>query len=338
LTLIGADDTGTDTQTLAFDDATATTTQTLLTLDGSQSLKLITSGSLTVSNTDSTTLTLIGTSKFVDGTSPANAVFNGGSVGIGVADPETSASLEVSSTTKGLLPPRLTQAQMNVVASPVEGLTVYCSDCTVKGLYVFTGSAWEQLAGQAVAAQETASSSGETWMTMNLGAQRVATSPTDGAAYGDLYQWGRTTDGHEKRNSTAVAGPVASGSEGANFITSGTGDWLSTRDDTRWGATKTANDPCPTGYRVPTLAELDAERLLFATNDAAGAFGSILKLPLAGNRNGSSGAIGAVGAAGYYWASTSINSYARFILIGSSEVKIDYNARATGFSVRCIKE
>lgn len=39
------------------------------------------------------------------------------------------------------------------------------------------------------------------WLDRNLGATQVATSPTDSLAYGDLYQWGRLRDGHEKRNS-----------------------------------------------------------------------------------------------------------------------------------------
>ena len=221
-------------------------------------------------------------------------------VGIGTTTPEASAALDITSTTQGLLPPRLTQTQMSAIASPVEGLMVYCLDCASKGIYVFTGTAWEQLAGGSLVMQEVTSPSGKIWMAINLGAPQVATSSTDAAAYGDLYQWGRTTDGHEKRNSTVVAGPVASGSEGANFITNGTtpNDWLSTQDDTRWGATKTANDPCPTGYRVPTETELNAERLLFATSNAAGAFGSVLKLPVAGYRSGSTGALVDVGTFG----------------------------------------
>ena len=261
-------------------------------------------------------------------------------VGIGTTTPEASAALDVTSTTRGFLPPRLTQAQMNTVASPVEGLMVYCSDCAAKGMYVYTGSVWEQLGGDAVVTQEVVSSSGETWMARNLGAQQVATSSTDAAAYGDLYQWGRTTDGHEKRNSTVVAGPVASGSEGANFITSGTTpfDWLSTQDDTRWGATKTANDPCPTGYRVPTETELNAERLLFATNDTAGAFGSVLKLPLAGIRNNSTGQLFNATGSGYYWSSTIASIRARYLIFYISGANMNTHHRAFGFSVRCIKE
>ena len=42
---------------------------------------------------------------------------------------------------------------------------------------------------------------GETWMDRNLGATRAATSSTDAASYGDLYQWGRASDGHQCRSS-----------------------------------------------------------------------------------------------------------------------------------------
>ena len=42
---------------------------------------------------------------------------------------------------------------------------------------------------------------GKTWMDRNLGASQVATSSSDAAAYGDLYQWGRRADGHQCRNS-----------------------------------------------------------------------------------------------------------------------------------------
>ena len=192
----------------------------------------------------------------------------------------------------------------------------------------------------AISATDVVGPTGKIWMDRNLGASQVATSSTDAASYGDLYQWGRTTDGHEKRNATVVAGPVASGSEGANFITSGTtpNDWLSAQDDTRWGATKTANDPCPTGYRVPTETELNAERLLFATNDAAGAFGSVLKLPVAGNRYFITGAFTYVGTYGTYWSSTIGGTDARYLYFSSSNTNMYSYHRADGYSVRCIKD
>ena len=186
---------------------------------------------------------------------------------------------------------------------------------------------------------EVTGPNGNIWMDRNLGATQAATSISDAASYGDLYQWGRTTDGHEKRNSTVVAGPVASGTEGANFIASFTTprDWLSTQDNTRWGATKTANDPCPRGYRVPTETELNAERLLFATDDAAGAFGSVLKLPVAGNRT-STGALNKVGANGFYWSSTTEGTRAGYLYFNGSFTIMNSSSRVLGNSVRCIKD
>jgi hypothetical protein len=53
----------------------------------------------------------------------------------------TSAALEVQSTTKGFLPPRMTQAQMIAIVDAVEGLMVYCTDCNPKGVY-FYNNGW----------------------------------------------------------------------------------------------------------------------------------------------------------------------------------------------------
>ena len=56
----------------------------------------------------------------------------------------TSAALEVESTSKGFLPPRMTQSQMNAVSNPATGLLVYCTNCSTPGLYVYNGSSWTE--------------------------------------------------------------------------------------------------------------------------------------------------------------------------------------------------
>ncbi|MCX6306903.1 MAG: hypothetical protein NT040_18205 [Bacteroidetes bacterium] len=48
--------------------------------------------------------------------------------------PNSAAMLDVKSTTKGLLPPRMSHAEMNAIASPAFGLIVYCTDCGATGL------------------------------------------------------------------------------------------------------------------------------------------------------------------------------------------------------------
>lgn len=271
-------------------------------------------------------------------------------VGIGTQSPDNSAALEIQSTDKGLLPPRVTNVQMNAITTPAEGLMVYCTDCATKGLYVFNGNFWQSSENSnTVSIVEVTSTTGKVWMDRNLGASRAATSSTDSIAYGDLYQWGRNSDGHQSRTSSPAAGPVASGGEGSNFITvsSSPKDWLSTQDDTRWdGGTKGAHDPCPNGYRVPTEVEWEAERdnggsgfwgTGSAQDNAAGAFASPLKLPGAGRR-WYDGVIYGEDVSGGYWSSTVSGTDARRLYFGSSATNWDADGRAYGYSVRCIKD
>ena len=63
--------------------------------------------------------------------------------GIGTTTPDPSAQLEVSSTSKGFLPPRMTTEQRDLITAPVAGLVVWCSDCASEGeLQVYNGTAW----------------------------------------------------------------------------------------------------------------------------------------------------------------------------------------------------
>ncbi|GAA3991322.1 hypothetical protein [Hymenobacter antarcticus] len=66
------------------------------------------------------------------------------SVGIGTAAPDASAALDVTTTTQGLLPPRLTAAQRDAIASPAAGLLVFHTDAS-QGIYYFTGVVWVNL-------------------------------------------------------------------------------------------------------------------------------------------------------------------------------------------------
>jgi hypothetical protein len=61
-------------------------------------------------------------------------------VGIGTSTPAASAKLEISSTTQGFLPPRMTTAQRDAISSPATGLTIY--NTTLKSVEVYNGTAW----------------------------------------------------------------------------------------------------------------------------------------------------------------------------------------------------
>jgi hypothetical protein len=65
-----------------------------------------------------------------------------GEIGIGTSSPSASAILDITSTTKGFLPPRMTTTQKNAIATPAAGLVVY--DTTLNKLCVYT-TAWETI-------------------------------------------------------------------------------------------------------------------------------------------------------------------------------------------------
>ncbi len=63
-----------------------------------------------------------------------------GNLGIGTSSPNANAILDVTSTTKAFMPPRMTTAQKNSVASPTAGMVVYDTD--MKGISFYNGTAW----------------------------------------------------------------------------------------------------------------------------------------------------------------------------------------------------
>ncbi|MDA3928055.1 MAG: FISUMP domain-containing protein, partial [Prolixibacteraceae bacterium] len=182
---------------------------------------------------------------------------------------------------------------------------------------------------------------GKTWMDRNLGASRAAASSTDNQAYGDLYQWGRAADGHEKRNSPTTSTRSSSDTPGhGNFITTSSSpyDWRSPQNGNLWQGVDGVNNPCPSGYRLPTGAEWDAELNSWGSNNAAGAFASPLKLPMAGSRLNNSGSLYTVGSFGYCWSSTVVGDGSQGLYFYNSTAGPFNGDRAGGLSVRCIKD
>jgi uncharacterized protein (TIGR02145 family) len=272
------------------------------------------------------------------------------------ADP--SAMLDVKSANKGMLVPRMAQADIESIADPANGLLVYNTDDNRFYFYDGTAAEWKEVAlgagtitpgGTPPAAGEvTNPTTGKTWMDKNLGAEQVATAYNDPLSYGDLYQWGRATEGHEKRTSTALesgqattAAPNLGNAWDGIFLITSSGivsDWLATTDNTLWQGVSGPNNPCPSGFRLPTQVELQAEVDTWETQNPAGAFGSVLKLPSAGSRSGNNGGITYAGTYPQLWTSTVSNPYSIFFGVYSTSVYVGTAAREGGYSVRCIKD
>jgi uncharacterized protein (TIGR02145 family) len=183
------------------------------------------------------------------------------------------------------------------------------------------------------------------FMCHNLGVANTSADPFTPSweINGGYWQWGR--------KEMAAAGPSGPGSgqakegeiSGWNTNDAPNGAWKD--------GLKTVNDPCPSGYRVPTKAEWDGalkNNILSnvgswensSTNYSCGKkIGDLLFLPAAGVRSNTNGALNLRGNSGFYWSSTEDGSTEAWILFFSSGNAFTYYyGRAYGRSVRCIAE
>jgi len=205
--------------------------------------------------------------------------------------------------------------------------------------------------GEEVTYRTTKGENGTCWMDRNLGAIEYddddsdtdePSSYTDSDFYGHLFQWGRGDDGHQERNSpTSEANAcVDTDTPGHNtFLRAATAcnfDWRTGHNDDLWQGDGGINDPCPSGWRLPTESELEAEMTAFTSNDYLGAYCSTLRFTRNGLRTGTN-----IGSMGCYWTSdphSSINYGAMGMFFEFGDWDIEGLDRFYGCAVRCIKD
>jgi uncharacterized protein (TIGR02145 family) len=173
---------------------------------------------------------------------------------------------------------------------------------------------------------------------------------------GGYWQWGRIGSNASLWLNTNTAnfahGPTGPDSTQANE--GAISDWSTIyAPNGSWqDGTKTADDPCPTGYRVPTKAQWELVMSFntgsnvgnnwtsTATNYSTGrSFGPALMLPAAGGRSIYDGELSGRGDLGYYWSSTEGGAGTAWSLVFDSGAVITFNyGRSYGFSIRCAAE
>jgi hypothetical protein len=273
------------------------------------------------------------------------------------ANPDNSAMLDVQSTSKGFLMPRLTQEQIGAIAAPADGLLVFCT--TNSRFYVFIEdiNSWQEIqygsgliappftcgdlitvnhvAGTVAPVNKTvtygtvtgvAGTDTKCWITSNLGADQQATAVDDDteASAGWYWQYNRQ-QGYKHDGS--IRTPNSTWIPGIN-------------ENVGWLA---ANDPCNlllgNGWRIPTETEWGAVDNIGGWDDWNGPWNSPLKIHAAGLLDTGTGSLNNRGVYGGYWSTYQYNNTEGFSeWFSNSFCYFEIWAKATGFSVRCIKD
>jgi uncharacterized protein (TIGR02145 family) len=263
------------------------------------------------------------------------------SVGIN-ADGSTanaSAMLDVSSTTKGFLPPRMTTTERDLIASPASGLVIF--NTTNNSLEVRSSTGWSSLT--------TPSTTATFLPTIVIGTQHWMEKNLDVVTY---------------RNGDVI--PQVTDPSAWESLT--TGAWCYYNNDVangaiygklyNWYAVNDSRGLAPIGWHIPTDAEWTI--LKDKLGGAAIAGGKMKTTGTtrwntpntdATNESGFSGLPGGyrkfygnsydIGVKGYWWCSTeydSNNAWSRFLYFGNgTDNRNDFDKR-NGFSVRCIRD
>lgn len=191
---------------------------------------------------------------------------------------------------------------------------------------------------------------GKYWLNNNLGSYysdiknsiwkknplQQSKSIIDKNAFGNLFQWGRKSDGHELRYKFSNKFFTQIKSDNPNndfFIVSNNYpfDWRENEDNTLWNGINGKNNVCPIGWRLPTNDE-------FLDEFASTSNNNFLKLTLAGYKLNYDNSIISENLYGNYWTSDVEDSYARFFsLQGGEDINSSIIYKTAAFSVRCIK-
>ena len=207
-----------------------------------------------------------------------------------------------------------------------------------------------------------ADANGKIWLNNNLGANysntalasfnlaQQATSAMDPNAYGSLYQWGRLSDGHELMyypsnttfspvNTSVTSLSISDNPSSNNFFktTAAPDDWRSGQNSSLWQGVDGINNPCPIGFRIATFTELEAVRTSWSTQNASGAYNSLLKFTMSGHRY-QDGTGTTTGNHGYLWTSSINSTNATAIWFNSTVASNSSWPRAFAYGVRCIKD
>ena len=189
---------------------------------------------------------------------------------------------------------------------------------------------------------------GRIWMDKNVGAQRVCLYSTDEECYGDYFQYGRSADGHEKKDSQTRETKIPYLDKSDNKFYVGDYTWFDGPKyvlEENWKKLD-GSSICPKNFRVATEDEYYNELLRDGSSAevviAEDLFKTFLKLPKAGYRyynsdtrtNDTIAALSGVGDDISHWIAGGESLYTDYKRIGIYD---EFRLYSIGRTVRCIK-
>ena len=143
---------------------------------------------------DAGDVTITGNSTVTGNSSVTGNGSVGGALAVGVTTADAKAALDITSTTKGLLPPRLTLAQRSAMGTPTVGMLIVQTDNT-PGLYQYTATGWASVgAGNYTAESTTTAAAPTSAVTVNPAATNILYND-NGAANNGTVTLGTGTEG-----------------------------------------------------------------------------------------------------------------------------------------------
>ncbi len=104
-------------------------------------------------------------------------------VGIGTSNPDESAILDLQTTNKGFLLPRLTEKQKNLIPTPAEGLMIYQTDANNQGVYLYQSGSWKNMGSGNVSTSGTTANAVTAYTSNYLLAGNGTTTPVSSSVF-----------------------------------------------------------------------------------------------------------------------------------------------------------
>jgi len=271
--------------------------------------------------------------------------------------PDNSAMLDVKSTSKGILPPRMTATQMNGITAPAAGLMVY--NTTIHAICWFNGDSWETASTLDGKNCGTVTYGGKTYNSVVIGMQCWMT---------ENLNIGIAILGSQDQTNNAVIEKYCYDNNSANCdVYGGLYQWAEmvqylngATNTTSWNPLPTGNVQgiCPAGWHLPSDAEWTTLATYLGGESVAGG-----KMKETGTTHWSSPNAGATNRCGltalpgglrdndgnfynlsafaYIWSSSesaTSDAWYRYLQCGGASLGRPNYDKMSGFSVRCVRD